>query len=164
MRWEIGTVSNHSKAIITSQRLVRTLVTSTVPVDNANIGTTYALIGVNLSKPHINGTALQDGVCMFVRGHIPEFKSNKWIRTFQICTHTKARPQPVGMKEAWSKVNAHMAIVDHDRQGQAAQRRCCQITHSSSVCFRCVMTLIRIRDSAHDFIVKFSPSMCCCSS
>ena len=138
------------------------LVTSTVPVGNANIGTTYTLIGVSLSKPHTTGTALQDGVCMFVRGD--NFKVNKRICTFQICTHAKARAQPVSMKEAWSEINAHMTTVDHDRQGQAAQRWCHQITHSSSLCFRCAMTLISVRDSAHDFIVKFSPSMCCCSS
>ena len=63
------------------------------------------LIGASLSKPHTSGTALQEVcvcwfVCMFVHGHIQEFKLNERIRTFQICTRAKARLQPVGMKEA----------------------------------------------------------------
>ena len=51
-----------------------------------------------------------------------------------------------------------MATADHDRQGQAAQRRYRQIRHS--IVEFASMTLISARDSAHDFIVKFSPSVC----
>ena len=53
--------------------------------------------------------------------------------------------------------------MDHDRQGQVAHRRYRQTTHSSWVHFRwgpCIITLVGSEDSAHDFIVKFSPSVC----
>ena len=46
------------------------------------------------------------------------------------------------------------ATADHDRQGQAAHRWCHQITHSR------VCRAMHNKDSAHDFIVKFSTSVC----
>ena len=52
------------------------------------------------------------------------------------------------------------ATADYDGQGQAAHRRYGTIKYPTVVeCGSGTMTIISTRDSAHDFIVKFSPNM-----
>ena len=69
----------------------------------------------------------------------------------------------IGVKKGQNEeVNARMATADHDRQGQAVHRRCKSHTvvafTSGKGCAK--PTLISTRDSAHNFIVQFSPSVC----
>ena len=85
--------------------------------------------------PHTSETALQDTcvcfVCMFVCGHIPEFKLS--IKLLKLERSRSVWKKP-GVK--MTQVNAHMVTADHDGQGQAVHRRCRQITHSSCIRFR----------------------------
>ena len=63
----------------------------------------------------------------------------------------------VGVKEAWSEDESHMAtVVDHDRQGQASLLtdgavKSCTVVEFASGKDHAQSTLISARDSAHSF-------------
>ena len=63
------------------------------------------LIGASLTKSHTT-RCVCCYVCLWPYTTVAiyqKFKLNKWIHTFQICTHAKKLERSVGVKEAWSE-------------------------------------------------------------